>query len=181
MSLGPGLGMGWVWVWCGCTNLNPHPHPHSTHTCNPSGLPKPVHIPSRIHVFCNAMPIYAHVQRACPAFWHAQLFVDHLTGLTSELNSFAVSQHVLTVFLTSVAVYMLLQMPGMSLCLLDASDKFPKPSGPATPRLESPTFNFASVPSLSLVLLVFYTVEVISRVLIFSLDVSTCTKIYIII
>ena len=127
------------------------------------------------------MPIYAHVWRACLAFWPAQLFGDRLTGLTSELNSFTVSQHVLTVFLASAAVYMPLRMPGMSLCPLDASDKFPKPSGPATPRLESPTFNFASVPSLSLVSPVFYTVEVISRVLIFSLNVSTCTKIYIII
>ena len=58
----------------------------------------------------SEMPCVSVHMFAVPArlFGSTQLFVGRLTDLTSELNSFAVSRHVLTVFLASAAIYMLL-------------------------------------------------------------------------
>ena len=76
----------------------------------------------------SEMPCVSVRMFAMPAwlFGSTQLFVGRLTDSTSELNSFAVSRYVLTVFLASAAIYMLLRIPGMSLCALDPSNKFPK-------------------------------------------------------
>ena len=77
-------------------------------------------------------------------------FIGHPAGSTGELNSFATSRCVLTVCIASPLVSILFQMPGWSLCPLDASDWFPRPSDTPAPRLASPAPGFAPVPSLLL-------------------------------
>ena len=79
--------------------------------------------------------------------------VGHLSG---GLGCFTVFRCALMDSFASAVVSVLLRLPGPSLCPLNASDQLARPSGPAS------TSDFASVPSLSSIVVispVFNTVE----------------------
>ena len=73
----------------------------------------------------------------------------HLPISTGKFHVFIVYQHILMGYVISAVVSVPFQMSGMSLCSLDTSDQFPRPSVTTTSRLASLASNFMPVLSPS--------------------------------